>query len=290
MIRKAIAKGFYSFNKNILEKEIENCFLDPFGPKIFPKEIKKTKKLIAGIVPHAGYIYSGPAAAFLYKELYENWDFDTIVIIGTNHTGYGNEYSLLVSMNWETPLGIVKTDKEFGKELINTFDIFEDELAHLYEHSIEVQLPFLQYFFKENFKIVPIVVRDENLDRIRKFVKILDDIAKKLNRKIFVLISSDFTHHGEYYDYYIFKENISENVRKLDMKYIEKIISLDSEGFLKMIYENKGTVCGYSPILVFIEYTRLKNGKVELLKYYNSGEKTGEEDFVVGYASIISYL
>jgi len=289
-MRKPIARGFYSFNKDFLIKQIESCFLDSFGPGYIPRERKNNKKLIAGIVPHAGYEFSGPAAAFLYKELYENWDFDTIVILGTNHTGLCSNYSMLVSEDWETPLGIIKTDKEFGKRLIEEFEIYEEEECHIYEHSIEVQLPFLYYLFNGSFKLVPIVVSDLNIERIREFVKVLDKISRELNRKVFLISSSDFTHHGAGYGYVRFNEKISEKVKELDMKYIERIINLDSRGFLDLIYKENGTVCGVSPIIAFIEYTKLKGGKVELLKYYNSGEKTGEEDIVVGYASIISFI
>ena len=281
-MRKPIAKGFYFFDKDLLVKQIEECFLNDYGPGCLPKDKKNDKRLIAGIVPHAGYSYSGPVAAFLYKELYENWDFDTIVILGTNHTGLGSMYSMLVSVDWEIPLGTIKTDKEFGKMLLDRFDIYEEETPHLYEHSIEVQLPFLYYLFDGNFKIVPILISDLNIDRIRKFVKVLDEISRELNRKTFLLASSDLTHHGEFYGYVKFRDNIKENVRKLDMKYIEKIVELNSEGFLKLLKENKGTVCGVSAILAFIEYTKMKNGKVKLLCYRNSAEMSGDEDLVVG--------
>ncbi|RDD52695.1 AmmeMemoRadiSam system protein B [Nanoarchaeota archaeon NZ13-N] len=289
-MRKPIARGFYFFDRDLLIKQIEDCFLDEFGPGYIPKERKKNRSLIAGIVPHAGYSFSGPAAAFLYKELYENWDFDTIVILGTNHTGLGSYYSMLVSEDWETPLGVIKTDKEFGMKLIEEFDIYEEKEAHFYEHSIEVQLPFLYYLFDGSFRLVPIVISDLNLERVRRFVKTLRDVSNELGRKVFLISSSDLTHHGSYYGYKKFDTDIPEKVRELDMKYIDRIINLDSEGLLDLFERENGTVCGISPIIAFIEYTKLEKGKVELLKYYNSGEKTGEEDFVVGYASILSFI
>jgi len=288
-MRKPIAYGFYPKEKTELIKTIENCFLDNYGPGELPKERKNNKNLIAGIVPHAGYVYSGPCAAWLYKELYENWNFDTIVIIGTNHSGLGYPVSLFITEDWETPLGIVKVDKDFGKKIIQSYDAVEDSIPHLYEHSIEVQLPFLQYISKE-FKIVPILIKDLNIEEIREFMSLIDEIAKELKRRIFLLASSDFTHHGKIYGYIKFSKNIIENVKKLDLEYIEKILNLDSEGFLELIEENNGTVCGIYPILSFIEYSKLKKAKTHLLKYYNSGEKTKEEDIVVGYASIISFI
>lgn len=286
-MRLPVAKGFYSFFRENLITEIESCFLDKFGIGYLPKEKKNDKKLIAGIVPHAGYIYSGPCASYLYATLYENWNFDTIVIVGTNHYGIGSKFSMLVTDDWYTPLGIIKTDLEFGRKLMEKTDVIEDPLPHKYEHSIEVQLPFLQYLIN-NFKIVPILVNDITIKDAKKFSEALLEISKELNRKIFLLASGDFTHHGEIYGFKIFKENEIENVKKLDLEIIEKILKLNSEEFLDIA--RKSTVCGIYPFLIFIEYSKLFNPKVELLKYYNSGEKTGEKHAIVGYASIISYL
>lgn len=287
-MRYPVAKGFYSFDREILIREIESCFFDDFGPGYLPSAIKKNKKIIAGIVPHAGYVYSGPCAAFTYKELYENWDFDTIVIVGTNHYNIGANIALLITEDWYTPFGIVKTDIEFGRKIIEDFDAIEDPLPHKYEHSIEVQLPFLKYLFGDNFKIVPILIRDLSIDIIRDFAKLLREISEELNRRIFLLASGDLTHYGEIYGFKIFKENEIENVRKMDMEIISKILELNSEEFLNLA--SKSTVCGIYPFITFIEYSKLFNAKVELLRYYNSGEKTGSKDAIVGYSSIISYI
>ena len=293
-MRKHIAYGFYPNDKLKLAKVIEACFLDKdFGPGTIFLERKNDKNLVAGIAPHAGYIYSGPCAAWLYKEIYENWNFDTIVIIGTNHSGLGYPVSLFITEDWETPFGIVKVDRVFGKEIIRSFDAVEDPTPHMYEHSIEVQLPFLQYIsqrISKEFKILPILVKDLEIEEIKEFVLVIDGIAKELGRKIFLLSSGDFTHHGEIYGYVKFKEDVINNVKRLDLKYIEKILNLDSEGFLNLISENNGTVCGTYPIISFIEYSKLKGARVSLLKYYNSGEITKNDEIVVGYASIISFI
>lgn len=289
-MRYPAAFGFYPNNPEELKKAIEFCFLDKkFGPGYIPKDRKYNKKLVAGIVPHAGYIYSGPCAAWLYKELYENWDFDTIIILGTNHSGLGSNFSMYITDDWLTPFGVVKTDKEFGKYLIKNSEAVEDPSPHLYEHSIEVQLPFLQYI-SNNFKIVPILVKDISIQEAREFAKVIIDASNELNKKIFVLVSSDFTHHGRSYGYILFRENLIENVRNLDMQYIEAILNKDSKKFLDLIEKYNGTVCGKYPIIVFIEYIKQYNAKAKLLKYYNSGEITGDEDIIVGYASIVSFI
>ena len=289
-MRYPVALGFYPNNPEELKKAIEFCFLDKkFGPGYIPKDRKYNKKLVAGIVPHAGYIYSGPCAAWLYKELYENWDFDTIIILGTNHSGLGSNFSMYITDDWLTPFGIVKTDKEFGKYLIKNSEAVEDPLPHLYEHSIEVQLPFLQYI-SDNFRLVPILVKDISIHKAEEFAKVILEASKELNRKVFVLISSDFTHHGKAYGYILFREDPIRNVRRLDMQYIKAILSKDSRSFLDLIKNYNGTVCGKYPIIVFIEYIKQYNARVKLLKYYNSGEVMGDEDVIVGYASIVSFI
>jgi len=284
-MRYPVAAGsFYPSNKELLIKTIENFLKNEKILRIF--EENKSKKIFASIVPHAGYIYSGLCASSFYV-LLKNAKYDTVIILGTNHTGLGEKISLLVSEDWKTPLGVIETDKEFGKELVKKGYI-EDSTAHLYEHSIEVHLPFLQYVLKD-FKLVPIVLKDPNLKEIKNLAKDILDISRKLDKNILVIASSDFTHHGEMYGYTIFKENINENVKKLDKYFIDFILKLDTEKFLEKINEKRATICGYIPISVVLEYSKLLNLKSKLLMYYTSSDITGEEDIIVGYSSIIFY-
>jgi AmmeMemoRadiSam system protein B len=287
-MRQPVALGFYPPSPEALREKIEECFLHRLGPGYLPTERKHEKHIISAIVPHAGYDYSGPCAAWVYKELYENWNFDTVIIIGTNHTKTGSKISTLVSEDWLTPFGVVKTDKEFGKLLIQNTDALDDPTPHIYEHSIEVQLPFLQYI-SPNLQIVPILFNGISLEEIQDFSKALIDISEDLGRKTLVLCSTDFTHHGSVYGYTLFEENPIENVRSLDLEYIQKILDLDSKGFLELISKYNGTVCGKDVVLAFIEYSKLCGAHPDLLSYYNSGELTLDQSIIVGYASLISF-
>ena len=271
------AGQFYPAEKEDLKKEIEGSFLSEFGPGKLPD--KKNKKQTKGVIcPHAGYQFSGPAAAFSYKEIAESEKADTYVILGPSHSGLPSCTSL---EGWETPLGISKNDAEFGKTL-GKFGINANEKAHSKEHSIEVQLPFLQ-FVHPDAKIAPVIAgHDMNY---REIALAITKTAKELKRKIIIICSSDFTHFGPAYRYTPFSENIKENVYKLDNDAINAIKSMDPEKFIRHIQEKQATICGQMPIAVIIE--ALKAKKAKLLKYYTSGDIIGDYKNSVGYASIV---
>ncbi len=194
------------------------------------------------------------------------------MIIGPNHTGIGPEISIYPPGTWETPIGSVRVDKE----LSNSFKEFHDLTAHEYEHSIEVQLPFLQFIFKE-FTFLPIVVKNpENLDLI----------IKKIPNDVIVIASSDFTHYGPGYGFDPFRENKRGMVEKLDMDAIESILKLDVKGFLTHMVRYNDTICGYVPITILMKWLKRFDAKGKLLKYYTSGEIIGDYENFVAYASI----
>jgi len=283
--------GFYSINKERLLKEIEQLFRDNTkGPGKVPQiGAQVNVDVVAGVVPHAGYHYSGSCASWFYKMLVESRaEIDTVIILGTNHTGFGGILTTTTYFKkWATPLGEVEIDQEFISNLKKVYNGLEDDvLAHLREHSVEVQIPFLQYFYGDRFKLVPIVVRDVDYSIAQDFARSLHEVATALGRRVVVIASSDFTHHGPSYGYIVFRDNISENVRKLDLMFIEKILQLDTRGFLNLIDRYDATVCGYGAIAIVMEYAKLLGCRAELLKYYHSGDVTGEEDIIVGYASI----
>ncbi|ABM81245.1 AmmeMemoRadiSam system protein B [Hyperthermus butylicus] len=287
--------GFYPLNRGELLRTIEACLLDKrFGPGRLPDRNARPRYTpVGGVVPHAGYSYSGPCAAHLYLELAENApEVDTVVVMGTNHTGYGGVYTTTTRYKaWATPLGTVETDIEFIELLKKLYPRLEDDyLAHMREHSIEVELPFLQYIYGNNFKLVPIVVKEPSERMAREMAEAVKRAAEELGRRILVIASSDFTHHGYMYDYVLFTENVRENVAKLDMAIIEHILRLDTKGFLETIYRYGATVCGYGAIATLIEYAKLEGARAKLLKYYNSADVTGDEAAVVGYAAILFHL
>jgi AmmeMemoRadiSam system protein B len=285
--------GFYSFKRNELLKELEQSFKNPtLGPGALPEKKTQLIQIIGGIAPHAGYSYSGPCAAWLYKEIGENKPHvDTIVLIGTNHSGFGGAITTTTYFPaWLTPLGRVEVDLELIKLLKKEYRALDDDaLAHMREHSLEVQLPFLQLIYGDTFKIVPIVVKAVDHVQAEEFARALKNVVTSLGRDIIVISSSDFTHHGSIYDYVMFTSNISSNVKRLDMEFINAIVELDTKKFLSLIRKYDATVCGFGAIAIIMEYAKLAEGRAKLLKYYNSAEITGEEDVVVGYASILFY-
>jgi len=264
---------FYKNDFIELENQIKDCFLSKFGPNELPE--KRTKKILGIITPHAGYSYSGPCAAYSYKEIAES-EFKKYIILGVNHTGYhGNKLALSYD-DWQTPFGSVKNSNQ------KIDNLKADMKAHVFEHSIEVQLPFLQFVSKDKLKdlrILPITVSEIDYDYCVK-------IAKEFPKDSILIISSDFTHYGPLYNYTPFSDNKRENIEKLDMEAINLILNFKTKEFLD--YCKDKTICGMYGIALGLEI--LKNmgaTKARLLKYYTSGDVTKDYDNMVGYASIV---
>lgn len=280
MIRQPIVSGkFYENNPNRLRQEIENCFESKFGPGNYLK--KNTYETIkAIIVPHAGYSFSGACASHAYLELSKLEHKKTFVIIGLNHNGIQSGIS---NVNWKTPLGEVEIDKALVKEIVNNTNLEINENCHKYEHSIEVQLPFLQYLFNNDFKIVPISLGQ--LD----FIIFGNELYNTLkNNNIPLIISSDFTHYGLNYNYTPFRQDIKYNLNKLDNDAINLILNFNTNGFMDYIEKTKITICGYIPILSMLTYMKnFSNKSSKLLKYYTSGDILNDYKNSVSYASLI---
>jgi AmmeMemoRadiSam system protein B len=284
MVRKPTVAGqFYKEDPAELNEEIKQCFKK--GPGAL-KEKKRGKEIKAIISPHAGYFFSGKGAAWCFKELAESKIPDIYIMIGLSHRGHRSCISM---EDWETPLGIVKTDKDFGQLLLKNSKLRQDEKAHAEEHSIEVELPFLQYINKgmmDKIKILPIVVSpDFSYIEIARNIKNAIDLSKK---KVIIITSSDFTHYGINYGYMPFTADAKENLYALDKKAIDFITSLNPAGFLTYIKKTGATICGQLPIAVTLELCILMGAKKSrLLNYYTSGDIISDYSSAVGYASIV---
>lgn len=272
-----VAGSFYPDDKEKLIDLIRSCFLSKFGPGKMPG--KKEKGVSAVIVPHAGYFYSGPCAAFAYKAIAESVNPDLFVLLGPSHSSFISCVSL---QDWMTPLGVVKADKDFGRKFIANSGLPQDGDAHKNEHSIEVQLPFLQ-FSVDNPLILPVMIA-EGCD----YSKVADALRKTIaetGKRVIVICSSDFTHLGSNYGFAPFSKRIKENMYALDAGAIDKIHAVNPEGFLDYIDKTKATICGRWPVAVLLRF--LKKADVRLLKYYTSADITESDyDTAVGYASI----
>ena len=290
VVRSPVVAGmFYAAEAGALKRQIESCFFSNFGPGKLPQP--NGKKVIAAIVPHAAYVYSGAAAAWAYKEIAETEKPDTVIILGPSHTGFGKIASVWQGSEWETPLGTVEIDRELGSKLHN--EIWDNELEpHLQEHSIEVQIPFLQYIWKEPPKILPISISaPPEIEICTKIGQALAKAIKESNKKILIIVSSDFTHYGVSYGYLPFvgkPAEVKKQLSALDYGAIEKIEKLDPEGFSQYIKDTSITICGASPIIVaLVTLKELEVKKAKLLKYYTSAEITGDWNNSVSYAAII---
>ncbi len=271
-MRYPVAQGFYPWRKDELTRILDDLFSRA-------KAIRG-KKIVGGVTPHAGYVYSGLTAAHLYKNISSK--YESVVILGTNHTGLG-EKAALSREDWETPLGVVEVDLELVDELKQASSLLKvDELAHMYEHSIEVQLPFLQYKLKK-FKFVPInIMADVNGTFYHEIGNALYEVLN--GRDVLVIASSDFTHFGEGYGFVPTNTNEVEWVEKTDKEAIEQILKKDAEGFLSVARET--TICGKGAIAVLIHLMNKLNAEGELLHYSTSYDVSKKKDMIVGYAAI----
>jgi AmmeMemoRadiSam system protein B len=276
-VRKPIVAGqFYPNRKEELMEQIDECFMSKFGPGKLP-ETGNGKHIAAAIVPHAGYFYSGACASHSYLEVAKSSNPDVFVMLGPNHSGM--ERTSVSADDWQTPLGIARNDVEFAEAM----DIPINPSAHRFEHSIEVQLPFLQRIYGDDFRFVPIIIT--NTDGIAKKIAKASEITGK---KITLIISSDMTHYGIGYGYLPFEDDSGRKMKELDMGAIEMIKRLDARGFNDYIQSTGATICGTGPINIGIEYCRISDATtVKLLKYYTSGDITGDHSTAVGYASLI---
>lgn len=285
-VRTPVVAGmFYEQEPEDLKKQIEKCFLDTkFGPGRLPGE-RSNRKIIGIIAPHAGYQFSGAGQALCYKEIAESEFPDVYIIIGTSHMGCEN--AAVTTDDFKTPFGIIKNDKEFSNKLAEKNAVIIDKYPHIREHSVEVQLPFLDFVNKEKeLKIVP-VVADHDCD-YKNLGKAIAETAKELNKKIVIIASSDFTHYGISYGYMPFKENIKENMEELDREAIEWIKKLDAKSFLDYVDDKQATICGARAIAaVIVACKELEAKKVNVLQYYTSGDVTEDYSNSVGYASIV---
>jgi len=276
-VRNACQAGmFYAGTATSLRTQVEECFTHRLGPGVVPKPVKEGPRRILGLVcPHAGYMYSGPVAAHSYHSLALDGTPETFVVFGPNHTGYGSALALMNEGFWRTPLGDVEIDVEVANEIVRESSLIDiDESAHRYEHSIEVQLPFLQYLYGSNFKFVPICFLLQDLESSRE---VGQAVAKVLqDRNAVIIASTDMTHYEP-----------QETASRKDRMALNAIEKMDEELFYQTVEAQQISMCGYGPVVALITAAKkLGAKKAELLCYKTSGDITGDHSSVVGYASV----
>jgi AmmeMemoRadiSam system protein B len=260
----AVSGQFYQGDPAKLREQVEG-FIDETAPK---------QKALAVLSPHAGLMYSGNVAGSVYSSI----EFpDTFVLMGPNHTGLGADIALMAEGQWEIPTAVFGIDEVFSRRILkNVQSISRDIKAHMFEHSLEVQLPFIAHFTR-HAKIVPICIKNASLTELKELGEGIAKAVKDVGYGILIAASSDMSHY------------VSEEVAKIkDMLAIERILKLDPEGLHETVIRENISMCGYKPAVAML-YASVALGAKEarLIKYTTSGEVSGDYEHVVGYAGVI---
>ncbi|MFZ0034760.1 MAG: AmmeMemoRadiSam system protein B [Sedimentisphaerales bacterium] len=272
VFRSTLSGNWYPGDAGTLSKQIEGFFEKA--------EVEPANNVIALILPHAGYQFSGQTAALGLRTA--GRQYKRVIVIGPSHRVPMEEtLSVLRATHYETPLGQIPLDVEFIDKLLK-YPMFQNiPQANEYEHSTQIEVPLLQYAQKD-FKLVLIVAGDCSLETISKTGAILKSL---IDEDTLVIASSDFTHFGPNYSYVPFKENIPEQLKQLDMGSYEHIKALDYKGFLEYRSKTGTTICGYIPIAILLSMLK-EPVEAKLVKYTTSGEVTGDYTNSVSYLSV----
>ena len=268
MRRPTVAGMFYAGDERSLRSQIESCFLGPLGPGKLPKIGSAKRRILGGVAPHAGYVFSGMIAAHLYSRIAEDGLPKTFIILGPNHTGRGSGIAI-TTQDFETPLGVVKIDHELAKAIRKDL-VDEDDEAHRGEHSIEVQLPFLQYL-SSDIRFVPICMGFQDYESAVSVGKTIRDAIK--DKDVIVIASTDMSH-------YVTKDT----AKRKDGMALEAIRAMDPKRLFEVVRDEDISMCGYGPVMATL--TACAGGKATVLKYATSGDVQPMRD-VVGYASAV---
>ncbi|MCX5642175.1 MAG: AmmeMemoRadiSam system protein B [Candidatus Omnitrophica bacterium] len=294
MLRKPVVSGqFYPSSARALREMITSFVSSPPAGKssAFTSSPLRGEdkgegaklKAIGALVPHAGYICSGMVAGAVYSRISIP---ELVIILGPNHTGIGPAFSLMTEGAWQTPLGEVPVSS-LAQDLRKQSSLLEpDESAHHSEHSLEVQVPFLQFCAqnkpapannKQGFEIIPIVVRSLQQTNILTLGKEIAGFIKNSHKETLILASSDMTHYEP-----------DQVAREKDKYALEAILGLDPELLLSRTAEKNISMCGVGPTAIMLAASRELNAKkAELVMYNTSGDTCGDKNSVVGYAGII---
>jgi hypothetical protein len=265
MLRQpAVAGYFYQGSSSGLRDQVER-YLVPTEKKV---------KALGILAPHAGLVYSGPVAGAVYSRIVLP---DVFVLIGPNHTGLGASVSIMTAGQWMTPLGQVAIDEPLAAAIKGrSHRIQDDLLAHLREHSLEVQLPFIQYQ-KEEVTIVPIQMMDARYETCADVGNAVAAAVSAEKRQVLIVASSDMSHYVS-----------AEDARAKDEKAIGRILELDARGLYETVRREGISMCGFGPAVAMLTACKaLGATQAELVKYASSGDVSGDYDQVVGYAGVV---
>ncbi len=265
MIRKPAVGGYFYPGREKELREMVKRMVISGGKK---------EKALAIVSPHAGFEYSGSVAGAVFSSAKLPERF---VILGPSHRPIRSLFAIMAEGDWETPLGRIKVDSPLAEQVMrHCAQVEVDEVAHLQEHSLEVQLPFIQ-FFKKDFSIVPICVSiTASFEDLQELGKSISRGIQEISQEVMVVASTDMSHY------------VSQEVaEKKDFLAIEKVLKLDAEGLYDVVTREDISMCGYQPTVTAIVAAKdLGAKKATLIKYQTSGDRTGNYHEVVGYAGI----
>lgn len=261
----AVAGKFYPENPIELEKKIASHLGD----------LSRTKRKAIGVVaPHAGFIYSGDVAGAVYSQIEIP---ETIILLGPNHTGRGENISVMTKGTWSMPMGDIGVDEDLATQLCKETSIAKpNPVAHQFEHSLETQLPFLQYL-KKTFFIVPVCLKKVDFSICKKLSEGIVKALERTGKTALIIASSDMTHFESH--------DVAE---EKDKKAIAQIENRDAQGLDETVRQEQISMCGVNPVTVMLLCCeKLGAKKAELIEYKTSGEVNGDKNRVVGYGGVI---
>jgi hypothetical protein len=264
----AVAGRFYPARADTLARDLEKYL----GAGADSAE--KIEKALGCVVPHAGYMYSGHVAGAVFRQLPAR---SAYVLLCPNHTGRGAPLAMMSAGSWQTPLGQVSIDSALAKSVHQGCHLVTDDAAaHADEHSLEVQLPFLQRTAKA-FSFVPIAIGVGGYASLESLGHGLAHAARRSEKPFLVVASSDMNHYEP--------DGIT---RIKDRKAIDRILELDAAGLYDVLRREDISMCGYGPTIAMLTYAKEMGAqKAELIKYATSADTSGDRSSVVGYAGII---
>ena len=273
----AVAGMFYPREPLALREALDAAYRSPLGPGVRSPISTPAREVFGLICPHAGYIYSAPAAAWSFAQISTAARPEAVVLLGVNHRSAGASIALSDVTAWETPLGVVPVAHDLGVRLRELEpSVVVDEYAHRQEHSLEVQLPFIQALFGETM-ILPIVLAHPVWDTVFRLGMALSKLAA--DHRLLFVASTDFSHYLP-----------QREAEKLDQLALAQIASVDPDGLLAVVQRMGITMCGVLPVTALLIAARgagIHTGTI--LHYHTSGDVTGDRQEVVGYGAAVLY-
>lgn len=262
----AVAGRFYPAEPEMLKRALDR-YLSSAAPTAEVTDVK------ACVVPHAGYIYSGHVAGVVYSKLPAR---STFVILGPNHFGLGAPLAIMSRGYWQTPLGLAPLDEALAQAIQqNCGGLVENAEAHAEEHSLEVQIPFLQRRMK-SFTFVPIAIGSVEYEGFEALGKAVGRTLLERQQSALIIASSDMNHY---------EPDVVTRVK--DHKAIERILAMDPAGLYDVLRREKITMCGYGPVIAMLAAVKETGAReARLQKYATSADAGGNRQAVVGYAGI----